>query len=203
MDLQTILNSVNPLVSISKTLGISPPPRLNVEGEGNQPPAVPNQSQNQNKTVLDLFHETQQKYPKLPTNILLAIAMDESGGSSNPPASISPAGARGMMQQMPAFMKDYKITDSTDPSQTIPATAKELTYNMKVFGNIKDALAAYNMGRTKLIKYKDKGMELPEETRNYVENISAKLKDLGEGRPPGMSFMQYLTTELIKKEEKK
>lgn len=198
MDLQEILSSVNPLPAIHRLLDVPFNPRKS-EGQVNEP----QKAERESKIVLDIFHETQQKYPKLPTNVLLAMAMDETGGAKNPPSATSSAGAKGLMQQLPAFMKDHKITDPADPSQTIPAAAKEITHNMKVFGNIEDSLAAYNMGRAKLLQYQKKGKELPKETRDYVENISAKLKDLGEGRPPGMPFMQYLTAELIKKEAKK
>lgn len=199
MDLQTILDSINPLPAIHSFLNV-PQPSSMAKPVKKEEPTKKEEVQRQ-KIVLDIFHETQQKYPELPPNILLGMAMDESGGSTHPPTALSEAGAKGMMQQMPAFMKDHKISDSTDPTQTVPAAAKELMHNLEVFGNIEDSLAAYNMGRAKLIKYQKKGLELPEETQKYVANISAKLQDLGSGRAPGMPFMQYLTTELIKKDK--
>ena len=63
------------------------------------------------------------------------------------PREVSPKGARGMMQFMPATAKRYNLRDPHDPAQAIDAAARYLRDLQAIFGNrLELILAAYNAG---------------------------------------------------------
>jgi len=86
--------------------------------------------------------------------------------------AISPAGAQGLMQLMPATAKRFGCDDVTDPESNIKAGTKYLSWLLKRFeGNVELALAGYNAGEGAVDKYK--GIPPYKETQNYVIKITA------------------------------
>lgn len=75
--------------------------------------------------------------------LLQAVTTVESDGNPN---AVSPQGARGPMQFMPATAQSMGVTDPTDPKQAIPAAAKLLIANAKQFGGPEGAILAYHGG---------------------------------------------------------
>jgi soluble lytic murein transglycosylase-like protein len=95
------------------------------------------------------------------------------------PLVISPAGAQGLMQLMPALAEELGVTDPFDPRQNILAGAKYLRWLLdRNHGNIPLTLAGYNAGPTVVAKYR-KVPPFPE-TRNYVKRITGFLADAKE-----------------------
>ena len=87
------------------------------------------------------------------------------------PRAISPKGARGLMQLMPATARAYGVRDAMEPLQNIRAGAKHLRSLLDRFANDKPlALAAYNAGLGAVLAY---GGQIPPfaETRNYVPAV--------------------------------
>jgi len=73
-----------------------------------------------------------------------AIAHVESRFNTN---AVSPAGAAGIMQLMPATAKRYGTLNRHDPAQNIDGGARYFRDLLKLYsGNIALALAAYNSG---------------------------------------------------------
>lgn len=105
----------------------------------------------------------------LPPGLLAAVAQQESGGNAN---AVSPAGARGLMQIMPATAAGMGI-DPMDPEQAIKAAGRILQRNLREFGTVPLALAAYNAGAGAVHRYG--GIPPYEETQNYVRRITATL----------------------------
>lgn len=81
----------------------------------------------------------------------------------------SPVGAYGLTQLMPGTAGDMGV-DPTIPLQNLRGGAKYITIQLRKFGNIPHALAAYNAGPGAVIKYG--GVPPYSETQGYVRNIT-------------------------------
>jgi peptidoglycan DL-endopeptidase CwlO len=105
----------------------------------------------------------------LPAGLLAAVAQQESGGNAR---AVSPAGAQGLMQLMPATAAAAGV-NAFDPAQAIGAAGKILAGNLARFGSVPLALAAYNAGAGAVAQYG--GIPPYAETQNYVRRITAML----------------------------
>ncbi len=118
---------------------------------------------------------------------LLAVALVESGFN---PLALSPKGARGIWQLMPATAQRYGLTvgpmndHRTHPEHSTRAAARYLHDLYQQFGDWKLALAAYNWGEGKVQRVINRtGVRdfdelarrglLPLETRKYVPAVLA------------------------------
>jgi soluble lytic murein transglycosylase-like protein len=90
--------------------------------------------------------------------------------SNYQPHAVSPKGAMGLMQLMPALAKHYAVDDPFDPEQNLTAGLQHLKLLLDRFGDdTATALAAYNAGETAVAKY---GRIPPyRETQDYVRRI--------------------------------
>lgn len=112
---------------------------------------------------------TAEKFYGLPTNLLSAVAYQESRYNKNARSNM---GAIGLMQFLPSTARDYGI-DPTDPMQSIDGAARYLRDLYKKFGSWESALAAYNWGQGNLSR---KGIDAaPTETKNYFSQILARV----------------------------
>ncbi len=92
-----------------------------------------------------------------------AVARSESGYDAK---AVSPAGAIGVMQLMPATARSLGV-DPTDPAQNIMGGAAHLRAQLDRFDGAVDlALAAYNAGGGRVVQYG--GVPPFKETRAYV-----------------------------------
>ena len=84
--------------------------------------------------------------------------------------AVSPVGARGLMQMMPATAERFGLKDPFDPAANVEAGTKYLKWLLKRFdGDVSLALAGYNAGEGAVDKYK--GVPPYSETQNYVKKI--------------------------------
>ncbi|RZU50460.1 cell wall-associated NlpC family hydrolase [Krasilnikovia cinnamomea] len=121
----------------------------------------------------DLFLKAGAKYHVSP-ELLAAVAKVES--SYNPKA-VSPAGAQGLMQLMPATARGLGVRNSFDPAQAVDGAAKLLANHLKEFKSLPLALAAYNAGGGAVHKYG--GIPPFAETQAYVPKVQKALAALG------------------------
>lgn len=108
----------------------------------------------------------------VPTQVLAALINQESGFN---PAAVSPAGAEGIAQIMPSTAKAHGI-DPFNPVDAINGAARILGDNLRHFGSVPMALAAYNAGVGAVSEYG--GIPPYAETQNYVSSI---LRQAGMG----------------------
>ena len=121
----------------------------------------------------DLFNAAGAKYRVSP-KLLAAVAKVESGYN---PQAVSKVGARGLMQIMPGTAGGLGVRNPFDPAQAIDGAAKLLSANLKEFGSLDLAVAAYNAGGGAVKKYG--GIPPFAETRAYVPKVKAALAALG------------------------
>jgi hypothetical protein len=91
--------------------------------------------------------------------------------------AVSPKGARGLMQLMPATARRLGVARPFDPAQNIMGGTRYLKELMLMFGGQVDlVLASYNAGEGAVMKY---GRTVPpyRETRDYVRKISKRYAD--------------------------
>jgi hypothetical protein len=100
--------------------------------------------------------------------LLAALLRSESGFD---PRAVSPAGARGIAQFMPATARGMGLRDPFDPFEAIPAAARLLGGHLRAFGSVPLALAAYNAGPGAVRRYG--GVPPYRETQAYVARIMA------------------------------
>jgi hypothetical protein len=99
-------------------------------------------------------------------NLVLRVMQTESGGN---PSAVSPKGAIGPMQLMPATAKDLGVNPN-DPLDNIRGGVRYLAQQLKSFGTPELALAAYNAGPGAVRKFG--GVPPYPETQRYVGQIT-------------------------------
>ncbi|MGM0452597.1 MAG: transglycosylase SLT domain-containing protein [Thermodesulfobacteriota bacterium] len=88
------------------------------------------------------------------------------------PEAVSTAGARGLMQIMPANFDTFGLGDPFNPEENIHAGTRYLKQLITRYdGDLHLALAAYNAGPKAVDQYS--GIPPYEETRNYVDRVLA------------------------------
>ena len=105
----------------------------------------------------------------VPASVLVATAYEESHMD---PAAESGAGAKGLLQLMPATARELHLAGN-DPATNVLAGARYLRQMINRFGSIDLALAAYNAGPTAVERA---GAAPTEGTLRYVKNIEARAR---------------------------
>ena len=95
--------------------------------------------------------------------------------SNYDPFAVSPKGALGLMQLIPATARRFGVLDVFDPAENIRGGAKYLRYLLDLYGgNYTLALAAYNAGEGAVARYGD--VPPYPETQNYVSLVGKRLQ---------------------------
>jgi lysozyme len=103
------------------------------------------------------------------------------------PKAVSPKGAIGLLQVMPATGKRFGINDLTDPQHNLRAGASYMKWLMKHFNNdLTLALAAYNAGENTVQRY---GRQIPPypETQRYVKKVLTYYQQQSNATQTGLS----------------
>jgi hypothetical protein len=102
--------------------------------------------------------------------LLAALAWSESGFRSDAQSS---AGAIGLTQLMPTTAAGMNV-DPTDPAQNLEGGARYLAVQLRRFGRVDLALAAYNAGPTAVNRAG--GIPPYEETQNFVRRVTERME---------------------------
>jgi len=127
--------------------------------------------------------ENQKRFAPLVAQAALTYQLDEallhaviSTESGYDPRALSPKGAVGLMQVMPATGKRFGVINLQDPSKNIEAGARYLRVLLRQFDNdLPLVLAAYNAGENAVLRH---GRRIPpyRETRQYVPRVLSLYK---------------------------
>jgi hypothetical protein len=115
----------------------------------------------------NLIVQTSKKY-KVDPALVKAIIKAESNFNHR---AVSPVGARGLMQLMPATASSLQVQDSFHPENNIDGGVRYLRYLMNLFnGNLPLVLAAYNSGENTVLRHNNR---IPpyQETQTYVRRV--------------------------------
>ncbi len=123
-------------------------------------------SSNRNSDWLDPIIAKASRRYGVDTSLIKAVIKAESNFN---PQAVSHAGARGLMQLMPATARSLGVNDSFDPEQNVMAGTRFLGDLLQRYnGDLDSALAAYNWGPGNVDKRPDR---LPRETRDYLVKV--------------------------------
>jgi soluble lytic murein transglycosylase-like protein len=113
-------------------------------------------------------------------DLVRAVIQAESGFNR---WAVSPKGAMGLMQLMPATARDLGVIDPFHPAENIRAGVAYLAQLLTRFKqNVELALAAYNAGADRVLRYD--GVPPYRETRAYVKKITGATKATAPADPP-------------------
>ena len=116
------------------------------------------------RSLNDFIQSTAMKHRVDPL-LVKAIIKTESNFD---PGAVSPKGAQGLMQLMPATAKDLQVADPFDPQENIAGGTRYLRSLLDCYnGDVELSLAAYNAGPGNVKK------EIPDirETKTYVSKV--------------------------------
>lgn len=143
-------------------------------------------------SVNEIIEHTAERYAVDPLLVHSVIQVESAYNKY----AVSPKGAMGMMQLMPATARSLGVKNPFDPRENIEAGVRYLKQLQDTFGDLRYALAAYNAGPGAVSKYKT----IPPyaETQNYVFQVG---KRLGNARRAQREQVTVRTVELPKKIE--
>lgn len=122
-------------------------------------------------TIDEIVGKASRRY-QIDPGLIKAVIKAESNFNPN---AVSPAGARGLMQLMPATARGLGVSDSFNPEQNVMAGTRYLRQMLDRYdGNLESALAAYNWGPGNVDK---RGSFLPRETRDYLVKVKSLYTD--------------------------
>jgi len=99
----------------------------------------------------------------LDADLVKAVVYTESGGDAR---ALSPQGAAGLMQLMPATARDLGVTDPFDAEQNLSSGTRYLRALLNRFGSDELALWAYNAGPGAVSRG-----HVPSETQEYIPAV--------------------------------
>jgi soluble lytic murein transglycosylase-like protein len=119
------------------------------------------------RDALDQMIETEARNHGMEPALVKAVVHAESSFDAR---AVSSAGAMGLMQLMPKTGKEFGLKDPFNPRENVRVGTRYLRNLLNIFNNdLPLALAAYNAGMNKVMKYG--GIPPYRETERYVKKV--------------------------------
>jgi Transglycosylase SLT domain len=136
---------------------------------GSIPAVTPPETDTKSNSYDPIIEKYANNY-SLDPSLIRSIIATESGFN---PKAVSPKGARGLMQLMPATAKRLGVSNSFDPEENIRGGVKHFRSLMDSFKNdLALSLAAYNAGEN-LVQRLGRVPEI-KETRDYIQSVTSR-----------------------------
>ena len=145
---------------------LPPPPR----GDPALRPAPASDCAPLTASALDPLIDDAARNEDLQPELLRSLIRQESGFR---PCAVSPKGAIGLTQLMPATAAGLGVKDPFDPKQNVDGGARFLRQMLNMFNDLPMALGAYNAGPGRVSE--SGGVPEIPETRDYVQRILSNL----------------------------
>lgn len=117
---------------------------------------------------------------RIPEELVRAIIKCESDFD---PRAVSPTGAQGLMQLMPATALRMQVRDAFDPRENILGGTRYLRVLANTFnGDLELTVAGYNAGEAAVMRYQ--GIPPYEETQGYVGCVVSHYRSFKAARAP-------------------
>ena len=114
---------------------------------------------------------------KIDSALIKAIIKAESNFNHQ---AVSPVGAQGLMQLMPATASALQVENAFHPENNIEGGVRYLRYLLDIYsGNLNLALAAYNAGEGNVAKYNNNVPPF-RETQNYIKRVLSYYNSYGK-----------------------
>lgn len=164
-----------PARMLVKERPLPPGPRILVVGRGRMNPGSsvgfsdpwrPRRGRASRTAYDDIIREIAARYDVEYATVKAVIHTESAFNST----ALSPKGAQGLMQLMPATAQQHQVQDAFAPRQNIEGGVRHLRMLMYRYGgNLPLALAAYNAGTARV----DRAGGIPpiSETQNYVTRV--------------------------------
>jgi hypothetical protein len=159
-------------------------PAKPAESKAEQPPAQePKKAAARPPTAEDICHAVEQSAGEyeLPVEFFARVIWQESRFNAR---AISPKGAEGIAQFMPATADFRGLADPFDPIAALHKAAGYLADLRKQLGNLGLAAAGYNAGPGRVSAWLAGQGGLPGETRNYVAVTTGRSADEWKSAEP-------------------
>lgn len=159
--------------TIGKSTGVPPRPYDAIHGPSRQIGIETTGSPELRPSEIDHWIDLAATTYELDPKLLHAVIGTESAYN---PFAISPKGARGLMQLMPATAARFSVDDPFDARENILGGSRYLRSLMGLFNqDVELALAAYNAGEQNVIRY---GHRIPpfQETQSYVSKVLSRYR---------------------------
>jgi hypothetical protein len=155
----------------------STPPSKRVKAKSVTPVPAPSSGHDMSVGTYDniLKHvRTYSKMHRVDSRLVQAMIKVESNFD---PLAISPAGAQGLMQLIPATARRFGVTDAFDMEENIRGGVQYMAWLLDKFNHdVRLAVAGYNAGEGAVDRHR--GIPPYKETRNYVKSVLSNYRCL-------------------------
>jgi len=179
-------------VLASASSGSSVSSESSAESKSSEGAVSAENGQAKSESVRSIIDEAASRH-QIDPELVRAIVQVESNFN---PYAVSPKGARGLMQLIPATARRFGVRNAFDPRSNLDGGLRYLKHLLGMFdGDLRLSLAAYNAGEEAVSR--SRGIPPYRETQNYVRKIAElyPLRSMPTGAPPAPMIVKFVDSQ--------